>query len=891
MGVLRLLVIEDSEDDLELVVRELVRADYEVKWERVETARAMRAALERQKWDLVIADYSLPRFSAPEALALLKKLGLDLPFIIVSGTVGEETAVDSLKAGAHDFLSKEKLQRLVPAIERELQQAGQRRARREAEERYRLLAAIVESSDDAIISTDLSGKVLSWNTGAERMYGYAAAEMMGKPIALLEPSERSGEVAHVLQNVEAGGGGQRYETVRQRKDGMHVNVAVAVFPLRDSSGGIAGIASVARDITERKKAEQALRVSEERYRLLFERNLYGVIRSTLEGRIADCNEAAARLLGFGSRDELLGRSALELHVEPGRRQAILSRLRQEHSIGNVELPMRKKDGTVLWTLVSLNLIGGQSGEPELIDTVFLDITDRKRAEEALRESQAFLEKAQEVGHIGSWVSGVGDDDRLVWSKETHRIFGVPEDRFDGKVSTFFSMIHPEDREAVQQSAQAAVEKGEPYAIEHRIVRPDDSIRWVQELADIICDETGHAVRIVGTVQDVTERKQLQAQLVQAQKMEAIGRLAGGVAHDFNNILTAILGYSEVLLTQAGEDHPWREDLEEIRKAGERAAGLTRQLLAFSRKQVLAPEVIDLGAVVANVDKILRRVIGEDIELVTATEPGLAPVRADPGQIEQVILNLAVNARDAMPRGGKLTIETRNVEVEEAYAREHVPLIPGRYVMLSVSDTGTGMDRETRSHIFEPFFTTKERGKGTGLGLSMVYGIVKQSNGYVWVDSEPGKGTIFRIHLPPSDQPREAVSEGERGPAVERTGGGETIFLVEDEDSVRGLARAILQGHGYTVLDFASGEKALSSLARYPDPVHLLLTDVVMPNVGGPELAARVVALRPEVRIVYMSGYTDRTFTARDGGKLDAPLIQKPFTPEALARRVREVLDH
>jgi PAS domain S-box-containing protein len=721
------------------------------------------------------------------------------------------------------------------------------------------------------------------------MYGYAAEEIRGSRLDVLEPSDHRGEVERAIQNLR-GGGVLRYETTRKRKDGSFLEVAVAVFPVIDTGGKFAGVASVARDITERKKAELALRESEERHRLLFERNLYGVIRNTLEGRIEDCNEAAARILGFASRGELIGRSIVDSYAEPGRRAEILAALRRDGSVGNLEVAFRRKDGSGIWVLASLNLTRGGPHDPDFIDGVFIDITDRKQAAEALRESEAFLEKAQEVGHTGSWVSGIGANDRLVWSKETRRIFGISESEFDGKVSTFFSMVHPEDRDSVEKASRAAIENREPYAVEHRIVRPDGSIRWVQEQADVVRDELGTAVRIVGIVQDVTERKQLEAQLVQAQKMEAIGRLAGGVAHDFNNILTAILGYSDVLLAQAGEGHPWHDDLEEIRKAGERAAGLTRQLLAFSRKQVLAPEVLDLGAVVANVEKILRRVIGEDIELATGSEPELAPVRADPGQIEQVLLNLAVNARDAMPRGGRLTIEARNVVVDEAYARTHVPLVPGRYVMLEVTDTGIGMDKETRSHIYEPFFTTKERGKGTGLGLSMVYGIVKQSGGFIWVDSEPGQGATFQIHFPPSESGAEVPIHVSAKPAMSGQRGGETIFVVEDEDSVRNLARGVLQANGYVVQDFENGEKALSKLAQTRGPVHLLLTDVVMPNLSGPDLAARVAQMRPDTRILYMSGYTDRSFSGQGQRPLDAPLIQKPFTPETLARRVRDALD-
>ena len=356
MSVLRVLIIEDSEDDLELVVREFVRADYEVQWERVETARAMRQALEGRQWDLIVADYSMPRFSAPEALALMKRMGFDLPFIIVSGTVGEESAVDALKAGAHDFLPKEKLQRLIPAVERELQQAGQRRARRRAEEENRLLAAIVESSNDAIICTDLAGRVVSWNHGAERMYGYTAAETRGSSLDVLEPSGHKGEVTRAIENLRRGGV-ERYETKRRRKDGTTLDVTVAVFPVIDAGGSVAGVASVARDITERKKAELALRESEERHRLLFERNLYGVVRNTLEGRIEDCNESAASLLGFSSRADLIGTSIVDRYADSGRRAEVVAALRRDGSVSNLEIAFRRRDGSDLWVLASVNLTG------------------------------------------------------------------------------------------------------------------------------------------------------------------------------------------------------------------------------------------------------------------------------------------------------------------------------------------------------------------------------------------------------------------------------------------------------------------------------------------------------------------------------------------------------
>ena len=386
--------------------------------------------------------------------------------------------------------------------------------------------------------------------------------------------------------------------------------------------------------------------------------------------------------------------------------------------------------------------------------------------------------------------------------------------------------------------------------------------------------------------DVTARHEMELQLRQAQKMEAIGQLAGGIAHDFNNILTAILGYSDLLTTAVGERSPLLPSIEEIKKSGERAASLTRQLLAFSRRQVLEPKVLDVNALVSNLEKMLHRLIGEDVKLVTVLDPTIGRVRADAGQVEQVIMNLAINARDAMAKGGKLAIETSDVELDETYAREHVSVRAGRYVMLAVTDTGTGMSAETTSHIFEPFFTTKEQGKGTGLGLATVYGIVRQSGGYVWVYSELDRGTTFKVYLPRV----EAYAE-ERVvlPVKPPTGGTETILLVEDDQAVRALTRRLLQAKGYKVLEASGADEAIAIAKGVENPIDLLLTDVVMPEMGGSDLASRIRALRPEIKVLYMSGYTDDAVVRHGLIAERVHFLQKPFNPEALARKVTETL--
>jgi PAS domain S-box-containing protein len=512
------------------------------------------------------------------------------------------------------------------------------------------------------------------------------------------------------------------------------------------------------------------------------------------------------------------------------------------------------------------------------------------AAQALRESEAVLQRAMEVGQIGSWTAGVGPDARLEWSLEVCRIFGVDAARLSGTPEDFVARCHPEDLPSVNAARDAAYATGEPMRIDHRIVRPDGAVRWVHERADIVRDHAGRPARMIGVVQDITERKQAEEalktaeeQLRQSQKMDAIGRLAGGVAHDFNNLLSIITGRSEILLTRRQLTAAVQRDVDLIHKAADRAAGLTRQLLAFSRKQLLQPKVLDLNAVVANMGIMLRRVIGEDVDLVIVARPGIARVFADPGQVEQVILNLAVNARDAMPGGGRLTIETTQLDLDSSHAKIHPGVGPGRHIMLSVTDTGVGMEADVRERIFEPFFTTKEIGKGTGLGLSMVYGIVQQSGGTIWVYSEPGQGSVFKIYLPSVDEPTEQEQAREAPPL----GGKETVLLCEDEPDLRELSREVLEEYGYTVLEASDGKDALDVAAAHAGPIHLLLTDVVMPRMNGSELAARLTRER-QVRVLYMSGYTETSMMR--GSVADGAFLQKPFSPIVLARTVRAVLD-
>jgi two-component system cell cycle sensor histidine kinase/response regulator CckA len=478
-----------------------------------------------------------------------------------------------------------------------------------------------------------------------------------------------------------------------------------------------------------------------------------------------------------------------------------------------------------------------------------------------------------------------DGQRLYNSPSYEKVLGYSSEELTR--TSAYEQIHPDDRPLVLAAASEARGNAVGRRLEYRIRHKNGEWLVVESTASAVRNAEGKVEKLVIVNRDITERKQLEQQLVLSQKLDAIGRLSGGVAHDFNNILGVIIGYSEALQEKFGPDDPYREAVDEIQKAGKRAASLTQQLLAFSRKQVLEPKVLDLNAVVADVEKMLRRLIGEDIELKLTTSPELGMVKTDRGQIEQVILNLAVNARDAMPRGGELKIETANAELTEKDAKRYRYVVPGQYVNLQIGDTGCGMDEELQSHIFEPFFTTKEKGKGTGLGLATVYGVIKQSGGYIWVESQPGKGSRFSIYLRRVEGSAEKVLETE-GP-VKRIRGPQTVLLVEDEASLRKLTRNTLEQVGFTVLEAQDAFEAVNIAAQTNAVIDLLLTDVVMPGRSGPELAGDLAAARPRMRVLFMSGYTDGAIEAHGVLESGILILRKPFTRHQLTLSIEEVL--
>jgi two-component system cell cycle sensor histidine kinase/response regulator CckA len=575
---------------------------------------------------------------------------------------------------------------------------------------------------------------------------------------------------------------------------------------------------------------------------------------------------AQRLNARLEKSDALTASAPDLGTEPTRRVDVL----------------RFTDGRIFERHVAPLQFGSRiAGRVES----FRDITDAVRTAESLEQHRASLEQAQAVAHVGSWVAELDGSGQLTWSAETYRIFGVPAGGFAGTSDAFYERVHPDDREALRAARTASLEHDNPYDIEHRIVRADGSVRWVHECASIVRDSSGRPLRMIGTVQDITQRRQLEDQLRQAQKMEAIGRLAGGIAHDLNNALTAMAGYAELALGELTAEHVARADVEEIRRAAERAGSVTRQLLAFSRKQLLEPREFDVNETVTSIGRLLSRLLGPDVRVQTRVADQPLRVIGDPGQIEQALINLAVNARDAMPAGGQLTMTTTLETVDEEFARAHVPIAAGPYAIVSIADNGHGMSRETQARIFEPFFTTKEAGKGTGLGLSMVYGTMKQIGGFIFADSELGRGTTFRLYFPPvAARPATAAAPARD----ERPHGHETLLIVEDEAAVRNLVASALRNDGYRMLLASSAEDALTIADSLRDPIDLLLTDAIMPGKSGMELAAIMVERYAGLRVIIMSGYTEETLPVDTGERVT--LLQKPFTPRELRRRIRETLD-
>ena len=1158
---INILLVEDCAADGELVEHELRRAGLHFAMQMVEHEAEFVRVLKESPPDIVLSDYALPAFSGMEALSLLKQLQPEIPFIALSGKVGEEVAAELIKRGATDFVSKEKLTVLGPAIQRAMNEVRHRKEKQNAESSFResesRFRAVFEGAGTGIAVEDLNGRIMETNRALQQMLGYTAEELQAITRRDFTHSRDNKEDTEHFRKLLAGSS-DYYQMEKRfvRKDGRIIWGRLTVSMVRDSGGKPQFPLAMIEDITERQRAEEA----HQQFAAIVESSNDAIVSKTFDGIIFSWNRAAELVFGYMAR-EANGHPA-SIIIPPDKEEEfaqIAERIKRGERIDSFETTRLRKDGSIIHVSVTTSAITDASGKIIGISSISRDITQRKRAEAALRKSEASLARAQRIAHLGNWEWDLKSD-AMTLSDETLRIFGLKAEEFGGTHAAFLEHLLPDDRRILLEAEKAGLASHKPFSVDHRILTPAGEIKTVNQQAEIVLGDKGSPARMLGTILDITQRKRaenrsaafsklgqqlssaataeeagriivetadyllswdsctldlcspdlknfnsviaidivggkrkdvskvyvdsppspkmrkivengaelilrqrppkkgefipfgdtsrpsaslmyvpvrngpkvigvlsiqsyatvaysqddlntlqaladhcggaleriragvenkklaafaqfnpnpvfelnaegnvnycndaaeqmsrslgkihpseilppqtaawvkeclesgeaklrletvvlnrhitwsffpvtaagivhcyaadvtelqnLEAQLRQAQKMESVGQLAGGIAHDFNNILTVIQGHTSLLGMTGKLSDDAKESTQQIALAAERAANLTRQLLTFSRRQIIQPKNLDLNEVVNNMTKMLRRLLGEDITLQVNYTPALPLVHADPGMMEQILLNLSVNARDAMPKGGRLFVDTSVVMVDKAYVEQIPEAVPGEYICLAVKDTGAGIPPQTLPRIFEPFFTTKDVGKGTGLGLATVYGIVQQHKGWIKVASTVGKGTVFQIFLP-TVKGKNITQELQAAEPKVR-GGTETILVVEDEAPLRTLVRSVLERYGYKVIEAVSGGAALSLWEQHKDKIQLLLTDMVMPHgMSGRELAEKLLAERPTLKVIYSSGYSLAVVGTDMVLQEGINFLQKPYHPRKLAQAVRDCLD-
>jgi two-component system cell cycle sensor histidine kinase/response regulator CckA len=745
---------------------------------------------------------------------------------------------------------------------------------------------------DAILNPifykDRKGVYLGCNRAFGDLIGITPEEIVGKTVFDIHPKELAEKYQQMDLVVLQSRGSQIYELPLRAADGKMHNVVIHKTTFPDAEGNVAGLVGNIVDVSDLKMAEEAVRESEARLRAIFEHAPVGITMVDPTGRFLQTNPAFQAIVGY-SAAELQSMTFQQItHPEdlPDNLQLLKEFLANQRQYYSLEKRYIRKDGKIVWVNLMKSRLQNAQGEPRVIGTV-LDITARKQAEEALRESeQRFRLMAKTIQDV-LWISTPSLDNMIYVSPAYEKVWGRSCEELYESPRSFLDAIHQEDRNQAQALMMTHQSRGLEFSQEYRIIKPDGSMSWIHNQAFPVKDEQGKVIMYTGVAKDITERKNLEQQLLLAQKMEAVGRLAGGVAHDFNNLLMAIASYAELIRQKIFKGDPLYHYLEDILQATDRATALTGQLLTFSRQQIVHPRVVDLNLLVRDLKRLLRPLIPEDIELEVITAPDLGMVKADPGYLNQIIMNLVINARDAMPSGGYITLETTEVHLQESRRTRSGEAPPGPYVVLKVIDSGIGIDESIQVHIFEPFFTTKEQGKGTGLGLSIVYGITKQSGGYIDLESKPGQGSTFTIYLPRLEDGAEL--DKTKTSKQRKFRGEETILLVEDEDVLRSLLAKFMRLHNYTVLEARHGDEALLICEQYQGSIQLMVTDVVMPQMSGRVLADRIRSLRPETKVLYMSGYTEDEVVQRGVADLSVSFLQKPFKPIDLARQVQAVL--
>lgn len=924
---IKVLLIEDDEDDYILtraLLSDVKAVKYELDW--ASSYEEGLKAIKRQEHDVCLVDYRLGERSGVQLIREVWESRLKTPMILLTGHGNHDVDVEAMESGAADYLVKDEtptalLERTIRyavelntercRAEEELAAYAQKQAvvaeigrlaltggkledlfaesvsliARTLGVEYCKVVELLPDGDALILRAGVGWKEeyavghATISAGKESQAGFTL--LSDEPVVVEDLRTETRFAGHSMLREHGVVSGMSV-IIRGRECAYGVLSAHTAFMRRfvaDDVRFLRVVANVLAEAIGRKHAEDDLRQSEARFRRIVESNMLGIFFGDHSGNITGANDAFLKMIGYTREDVAAGRMLWTEMTPPEYRKLDEKALEALAASGVCEIYEKefiRKDGSRVPIFLGLAML---EGETQRAVGFILDISDRKEAEESLRQSEsmfrALFENALDAVLIANDSGAYVDANPAACN-----LLGLPYNEVIGRtINAFTEQDDPaEASRMLEQFLKDGVMRGEL-----RLRRSDGDVVEV----DFSATANFLPGRHLALLRDVTERRKLEEQFRQSQKLESVGMLAGGIAHDFNNLLTVIMGYSDLALMRLDKVDPLAQNVEQIMNAAERASSLTRQLLAFSRKQVLQPKILDLNSVIENLEKMLGRLIGEDMELRAVPGAGLGQVKADPGQIEQVIINLVVNARDAMPKGGKITIETANVYLDEAYALLHIAVQPGWYAMLAVTDTGCGMEAETQKFIFEPFFTTKEQGKGTGLGLSTVYGIVKQSGGNVWVYSEVSVGTTFKIYLPLVDEQVSAPDVDAARP--ESISGTETILLAEDEEMVRNLARESLRMHGYTVLEAANAGEALLICQQHVGPIHLLLTDVVMPRMSGRELAEQLVRLRPDMSVLYMSGYPDQSIVHHGILDEDLTFIGKPFTPDALVLKVVEVL--
>jgi len=925
MKKLRTVICEDNAADAELMARQARRDGFELDWRRVETEPDFVAALHPAP-DLILADYSMPRFSGLRALDLLRESGLDIPFILVSGTLGEEAAVEAMKRGATDYLMKDHVTRLGHAVERAL---AEKRLRQRSAVFSRLgerLSAAADGPTAARIISEAADGLVGWDACTFDLYyekenavvpllniDVVNGRRVDVPPAYAGPA-LSPRIARTIARgaqliLRQPGEGFSTDAV-PFGDKARPSASLLFVPVREGARAI-GVMSIqsyrpnaytAQDLEtlqaladhcggalERIHVTEALRQAEAKYRSIFENAVEGLYQSTPAGRFVTVNPAMARIFGYASPEEMMHGVtdiARQIYVEPEQREEWQHQLQERGHVTNFEHEARRRDGTRIWVCQNARRVTDAAGRTLYYEGSVEDITERRRAEEALRENERRFRATFEQAAVGmAHVLPEGRFKRV--NQKFCDITGYT--RSELLERTFQDITHPDDLKVDTRFAERLL-AGElsTYSMEKRYLRRDGSVVWIALTVSLVRGAGGAPDYFIAVVADISDRRSLEEQLRQSQKMEAIGQLAGGVAHDFNNILAVMMIQTELAERVNGVPEEVQDALRELRAAAQRAAHLTRQLLLFGRRQVMQPRVLDVNEIVTSLAKMLQRVLGETVRLRLQLSDAPVVTRADPGMLEQVLMNLAINARDAMPDGGHLRIETAHRTVGENEPRPHPEAVPGRYAVLAVGDTGCGIPREILPRIFEPFFTTKEPGKGTGLGLATVFSIVQQHRGWLDVRSAPGQGTRFEIFLPASAA---TVTVAGLTPATSSwRRGTETILVVEDDSAVRLLTRAILERHGYHVLEACDGIDAQRLWQRHRGEIALLLTDLVMPEGGGRELARRLQTDRPDLKVIFTSGYSPDLAGQELHLNVGENFLPKPASPQQLLDLIRRSLD-